>query len=113
MKQGFRKGDKRKETGYNMTSSASSVTSISSLFDDNKLYQLEVKEQAVLFTATHYYFGDKFNHFVLATEKNLIDLFPKCADQLAGSCKKNSVDFNRRDHLEILLSFLQDRCLRK
>lgn len=113
MKRGFKQGDKRKETGYDMMSSASSVSSLSSLYDDKRIYSLEVKEQALVFSVTAYYFSDKYNHFVPATEKNLADLFPEYTRLLNEFCKKNRIDFDRIRDLQTVMSFLSGTCLQK
>lgn len=110
-KQGFKPGDKRKQTGYDMMSSASSVSSSSSLDDGKRSYPLEVKEQTVVFRTTLYYFGDRYYHFVLATEKNLLALFPQYSVPLNTFCKKNKIDFSSRRDLERVMSFLVNSCL--
>ena len=93
--------------GNLMMSSTSSVTSYSSLHDGNKLHQLEIKEQTMFSTATQFYFGNKYNRFVLATQKNLLDLFPKGAALLKDYCKRNHIDFGKRADLEKLISYVE------
>lgn len=110
VRQGFQPGDRRRPTGYDMMSSTSSVTSLSSLHDGKKLYELEVKEETSFSTVTQFCFGDKYNHFVPATEKNLVDLFPDCAGALKQFCKKNNVSFRRKEDLEAVISFLTTSC---
>lgn len=106
VKEGFKPGDKRKQAGYDMMSSASSVSSFSSLYDGKRMYPLEVKEQTIVFKTTLYYFGDRYHHFVLATKKNLVALFPNYSVQLNRFCNKNKVDFSSRRDLERVVSFL-------
>lgn len=110
IKEGFRYGDKKKETGYDMMSAASSVTSLGPLYDDKRMYQLAVKEQTVVRTVAHYYVGDTYNRFVLATEKKLAGLLPECAGLLNEFCKKNKIDFGRMKDLDTVLSFLASAC---
>jgi hypothetical protein len=42
---------------------------------DGKTYKLLPREDIVLKKQTQYYFGDKFNHFILANKKNLLRLY--------------------------------------
>lgn len=110
MKQGFQLGDRKRPTGYDMMSSTSSVTGLSSLHDGRKLYELEVKEQVLVTTVTQFYFGDKYNHFVFATGKNLRGLFPECKRPIEEFCKKSGIDFGKREDLESVVSFMAGSC---
>lgn len=110
MKQGFRFADKRKAAGYDMMSSTSSVSSLSSFNARNGFYELVVMEQTILVTFTEYYFGDKYNHFVPATKNNLIELFPGCTAQIKSFLKKNDIDFAKRIDLERVMDFLDRSC---
>jgi len=110
VKHGFKLGDKRKPTGYDMMSSTSSVTSLSSLPDGRRLYNLEVKEQTLVSTFTQYYFGDKYNRFIPATGKNLLAMFPQCTNPIRKFCKSHGIDFGKKEDLERVISFIQGSC---
>jgi hypothetical protein len=110
VKHGLKLGDKRKPTGYDMMSSTSSVTSLRSLLDGRRLYNLEVKEQTLISTFTQYYFGDKFNRFIPATKKNLLSMFPQYANPIKKFCKSNGIDFSKKEGLKTVVSFISDSC---
>ena len=110
IKQGFKLVDKKKETAYGLPSSSGSVSSYSSYDNGKMLHHLKVNEQATIIKVTQYYFGDKYNRFVFATKKNLIDLFPECESQLKTFCKKNKIDFTRKIDLEKAVTFLYITC---
>jgi hypothetical protein len=109
IKHGFRLVDMKKAAGYDMMSSTSSVSSVSSLNDGTISHQLTVKGQMKLSEVAQYYFGNKYGHFVLATKKNLIDLSPHCM-QLKHFLKANHINFSKRNDLERVVSFLGEGC---
>ena len=88
-KQTLRVSGKNKIGAYNMASPASSIDSYNSLIIDNKNYNLTPKEDITLTKKTQYYFGDKYNHFVLATRKNLLRQFSKQSAALNLYLKEN------------------------
>ena len=94
-KQGFKIVDiKSKAAAYDMMSSTSSVSSLSSFNDGTVSYELAVKGKMQLSETTKYYFGNKYGHFVLANKKNLLDLFQACAVQINRFVRKNKIDFS-------------------
>lgn len=106
VKQRFRIVDKKKQAGYDQMSSSSSVSNLSSYDDSRSLRQLNVEEQLTIIKVSQFYFSDKFNHFVLATQKNLAEIFPNCDEQLKKFCKENKIDFARgRGLLELVSNF--------
>jgi hypothetical protein len=60
----------------------------------------------VLTRETYYYFGDKYNQFVPATKKNLMELYPKQRNEIGNYIKEHEVRFQHREDLEKLLQFL-------
>jgi hypothetical protein len=110
VKHGFKFTGKRKIGAYDVESPASSISSFSSIFDGRSMRELKVNEKTVLATHTSYYFGDRFNQFVLANRKNLIALFPGCADGIKKYCRKNKIDFGKGDSLTGLISFVNSSC---
>jgi hypothetical protein len=112
VKHRFEMGERRQNTGYDMLSSASSTLSFSSLQDETRMRTLQINEQVVVRKTVQYYFGDKFNHFVPATEKTIAELFPKCINTLNRFLKKNRVDFNNRDDVYKVVAFV-DACLQR
>jgi len=106
-KQTLRVSGKNKIGAYNMASPASAIDSYGSLTVDHKtIYKLTPREDIILTKKTEYYFGDKYNHFVLANKKNLLRLYSKQEGTVAAYLKENNVDFNNREDLEKLLQYL-------
>jgi hypothetical protein len=46
------------------------------------------------------------NHFVAASKKNLLQLFPKEEQRLEQYLKETKTDFSKRDDLEKVIQFL-------
>lgn len=99
--------DIRKIGSHNRPSTTFAVTSYSTVTDKFGLtHDLLLSEDLVLRKKATYYFGDKYNHFVPATKKNLLLLFPKKQHNLAEYFKENKVNFEQRVDLEKLAQFL-------
>ena len=105
-KQTLRVVNKEKTGAYNMPSSTSAIDSYGSYAIDGKTYKLLPREDIVLKKQTQYYFGDKFNHFILANKKNLLRLYSKQNVSLNAYLKENNVDFTSQEDLEKLLQYL-------
>ncbi len=106
VKQVWIMGDTRKIGAYNTANSTSSITSYSSYSAGSRIYNLFVNEEVVLRKVEHYYFGDRYNHFVLAGKKNLLMLFPKEQRRIEVYLKENKIDFSNKDDLEKAVQFL-------
>ena len=93
---------------YDMASPGSAIDNYGSFTIDNKNYNLTPRVDITLTKKTQYYFGDKYNHFVLANKKNLLSLYSKQEGTVTAYLKENKVDFNNREDLEKLLQYLTD-----
>jgi hypothetical protein len=67
---------------------------------------LEVNEQTTMVIYVDYYFGDKYNHFVLADKHALLSMLPECKKQVKEYFRTNDVDFQNKNNLEKLFYFL-------
>lgn len=105
-KQTLRFAEKEKRGAYDMASPTSAIDSYGSYASEGKIYKLVPREDIVLKKQTQYYFGDKYNHFVLANKKNLLRQFSKQNGAVSGYLKENNVDFTNRGDLEKLLQYL-------
>jgi len=110
VKHGFRLADKRKSVSYDMMSSISSVQNIRSIEEAGARHRLVAKEQIVLFKTVQYYFGDKFDHYVPANQKNLAKMFPACNGEIKNYCSKNKIDFGKKADFDMLLPFIASTC---
>ena len=105
-KQTLRVASKNKIGAYDMSNPTSAIDSYGTLIDQRGVYNLLPREDIILVKKTQYYFGDKYNRFVLATRKNLMEQFSKQSRTLNTYLKENNVDLNSRKDLEKLLQFL-------
>jgi hypothetical protein len=101
--------DIRKIGTHNRPTTTVAVTSFSSYTDGRdaaKSKDLIMNEDVVLRKETQYYFGDKYNLFVPASKKGLLQLFPKEQQEIDNYLKENKVNFNKKDDVEKLYQLL-------
>jgi len=99
--------DTRQVGAYNSTSNSASISSYTSYNEGGRLYDLVVNEDIILKKVDQFYFGDVNNHFVLATKKNLLLLFPKEQQRIELFLKENKISFSNQDDLEKIVHFLK------
>jgi hypothetical protein len=100
--------DIRKIGSHDRPANTFSITSYTSLTDRlGKTYDLVLNEDLVFRKKTSYYFGDQYNHFVPASKKNVLSLFPKQQSRLAHYLKENEINFTRREDLQKLVQFIE------
>lgn len=101
--------DIRKIGSHNRPSATFAVTSYSTLTDRfGKTHDLLLNEDLLLRKKPAYYLGDRYNHFVPASKKNLLLLFPKEQNKLSTYLNENKVNFDRKADLEKLAQFLTE-----
>lgn len=101
--------DTRQVGAYNTTNNSLSMLSYISMNEGGRLYDLTVNEDIILTKIERYYFGDNFNHFVIADKGNLLALFPKEQNSISRYLKENKVSFNNRNDLEKLIQYLKHK----
>ena len=104
--------DVRKVGTHDRATGTVAITSLANYNDGRgglKSKDLIVNENTVLQKKTEYYFGDKYNLFVLASKKRILQLFPKEHLSIENYLKENKVNFNKKDDLEKLSQFLSKR----
>ncbi|WP_018612089.1 hypothetical protein [Segetibacter koreensis] len=106
IKQILRVMDKEKLGAYGMTSSNDDVVSYNSYNDGSKDFRLTVMQDLILAKKVQYFIADNYNHFVLATKKNFIKLFPKQEQSINSYLKGNTTVFNNKENLEKLIQFV-------
>jgi len=105
-KQTLKVSGKNKIGAYNMASTAGAIDSYNSLTIDHKNYNLTPRVDFILTKKIEYYFGDKYNHFVLANKKNIVRMYSKQEGAVTAYLKENNVDFNKREDIEKLFQYL-------
>jgi hypothetical protein len=106
IKHSLKVSDNPKEAGYGSVSSTAAIKSVGSYVDGQTSYNLKVREDIVLLKVAQFYLGDKYNHFVLANKRNVLELFPKQHEALKKYLKATTIDFSNKADLETLLQFL-------
>ena len=101
--------DIRKIGTFNKPTTTVAVHSFSSYTngaDAAKSKDLIMNEDIILRKETHYYVGDKFNFFIRANKKSIMQLFNKYEKSVENYLKENKISFERKDDLEKLVQFL-------
>jgi hypothetical protein len=101
--------DIRKIGTHNTPTTTVAVTSFSSYTDERdaaKSKNLIMNEDILLRKETQYYFGDRYNLFVPASKKGLLQLFPKEQRSIENYLKEKKVNFNKKNDIEELYKFL-------
>lgn len=115
-KQIWEVADIRKMGTFNTPTNTVAITSVGYFSDGRdaaKSKELILNAETLLRKETQYYFGDKYNHFVHASKKKLMDLFPKDEQRIENYLKENKVNFDKKDDLEKLCKFLHQLQVRK
>lgn len=105
-KQSLRVAGKSKIGAYGMPNPASAIDTYSTLITERGIYKMAPREDITLAKKTEFYFGDKYNRFVWATRKNLLQHFSRHSRALNIYLKENNINLNNREDLEKLLQFL-------
>ena len=103
--------DVRKIGTHNTPKNTVAITSLSSFTngqDAAKSKDLILNEDILLRKETQYYLGDKYNHFVRASKKRLLNLFPKEQRSIENYLQENKVNFDKKEDLEKLALFLRE-----
>ena len=94
---------------YDNANPSGAITTLTSYNDgEGRRYNLVVNEDIDLRIVNQLYFGDAYNHFVLASKKNLMMLFPKRQRTIENYLKEKKVDFTSKEDLEKIINFLGD-----
>jgi hypothetical protein len=107
-KQILRVRDKQKTGAYDLPNPTAAINTYNSFNDGKRLYSLVAREDILLSKQTLYYFGDKYNHFVLANKKNVLRQFSKQSGAVNAYLKENNIDFSKREDLEKLFQFVSE-----
>jgi len=105
-KQTLKVSGRNKIGAYDMASPGSAIDNYASFTIENKNYNLTPRVDITLTKKTQYYFGDKYNHFVLANKKNLLSLYSNKDGAITAYLKENKVDFNNPEDIEKLFQYL-------
>lgn len=98
--------DMQKMGGYDQATSTSSINSASYFFNGNQSAMLKQDKLMVLRKKNNYFIGDKFNHFLPASKKNITKLFNKQAGAINDFLKENKIVFIKEADLLKLVDLL-------
>jgi hypothetical protein len=109
-KQIWEVADVRKIGTHNRSTNTVAVTSFQNVTDRfGKTHDLLLSEDVILRKKAFYYFADEYDHFVNATKKQLLLLFPKDETRITNYLKENKVNFEDKGDLEKLVQFLDKK----
>jgi hypothetical protein len=97
--------DSRQVGPYNTTNTSAAITTYTSYTRAGSLYGLTINADLELKYSEQYYLGDQFNHFIQASKKNSMTLFPE-SERLEPYLKENKVDFKSEEDLTKLTMYL-------
>jgi hypothetical protein len=104
--------DVRKVGTHNRSTNTVAITSLSNYSDETaraKSHDLVINEDILIRKETQYFFGDTYNHFVRASKKKVLLLFPKEQMNLENYLKENKINFDKKEDLEKLAQFIGQR----
>lgn len=96
----------RKEAGYGLASPTMAVSSYSSISDNSGLYKLRASAETLYSICTDYFFMTDKNDLVLATQKNLMKLYPGKADEIKKFVKQHDLNLKKKDDLKNLIMYV-------
>lgn len=93
---------------YGQYSAISAIRSYNNAIDNSGGFSrsLTVNEKVVIVLQVEYFFGDKNDKFLPATEKNLMRLYPLKRDEIKDYLEQHKVDFKNIEALKQLFSSL-------
>ena len=98
--------DRQQIGGYDQPTSSSAITSYKTFNDGRQVYDLTVKEDLIITKEVDYYFGDRWDRFLPANKKNVLDLFAKKNEALKNYLKDTKVDYGNKDDVQKLFLFV-------
>jgi hypothetical protein len=107
LKQYIKIKDVLKEGAMGTINRVSSIDTYSSLWADGNSYGLVPNENIEVQMTLEYYISNSPGGFVQFTRKNVIQLYPKKADEIKAYVKSNKVDFDSRDDLIRFADYLR------
>lgn len=98
----------RREAGYGLSNSTMAVDSYTSVMatDNSGLYKLKASAETLFSIRTEYFFTTGMNEFIMATQKNLIKIFPDKADEIKKYVKEYDINFKKEADLRKLASYV-------
>jgi hypothetical protein len=98
----------RREAGYGLSNSTMAVDSYSSVLanDNSGLHKLKASAETLFSICTDYFFSTGKNDFVLATQKNLIKIYPGKAEVIKKYVKEHDLNLKKRADLEALAMYI-------
>jgi hypothetical protein len=108
VKQFVKLTDKLKEGAYGTKSSTTAVQSYSGIYDQGGRtnYHLVLQEDLVFSRNTDYYIGNPQSGFSIYKKKNVLKLVPQHKSEIEQYLKQNKVDFQSREDLVRLTTFI-------
>lgn len=97
--------DSRKQAAYGYTSSTSAIDNYSNIYQDGRVFKLELKQDMVFRKAHQYFLGNAYDHFVRADKRGFFDVFANRRDAINAYIKEEKINFNIAEDILKLYEF--------
>lgn len=101
----FSFSDRKKAGGLNQSGSGE-IETFTTFSSRQSFKDLTITETLTFTERIVYYFGDGYNHFMLASKKNLLKMFGQHNNKISEYFSLNKVNFKNEEDLKKLCSFL-------
>jgi hypothetical protein len=102
----FSFSDRKKAGGLNQSGSGE-IETFTTFSSRQSFKDLTITETLTFTKRIVYYFGDEYNHFILASKKSLLKMFGEHNNQISEYLNQNKINFKSEEDLKKLCSFLK------
>lgn len=96
----------QKPGSYGLSTATTATNNVSMLLDKRSV-NLNTDQEMILKRHTDYFIANKNNRFTALDKRNLARVFPNFKKEISNYLNQNSIDYNKKDDVAMLFSFLQ------
>jgi hypothetical protein len=105
-RQYFKLTNQQKMGAYDQPTHAAAET-FSGMTNATRFIDFVVRERTTMTKITEYYIGDKFNHFMPVSKKNVLKQFAKQSNIVDKYISENNINFAKEEDIQKLFNFLK------
>jgi hypothetical protein len=98
--------DKLKTGGYGIPNTAGTIETIERPTSKINYKQMEINETLLVSKVSTYYIENEKDEILMASRKNVLNLYPKKQDAIKSYIKEHNIDFTKEEDLKTLTEFL-------
>lgn len=102
-----RQADKQKGGALGIPNSSGTIDSYDRTYSRNN-HLIDIDEQLLMRKTTTFYVAGSDLKFIPASQKNVLNMFPKSQDEIKKFIKQKAIDFNEEADLLTLTEYLQE-----